>query len=219
MLSRRDRPLPQVYMASDKIEEQYARLHPAPPDGERLYQAYCSACHDTGLYSRWDKTSGRFVPAIRNPAFLRAEDDECLKENIIGGRPGTYMPGWGPKAGGLSEAEIEALTACIRGGVEPAVLVAAPPRGSAGRGRGIYNMHCAGCHGIDGQGLIAPALANPVFQTSATNAFIAYTIIAGREQTPMPAFGRAGLSAEDAGDLLAYIRTWAPAEMISRRTE
>ncbi len=63
---------------------------------------------------------------------------------------------------------------------------------------------------MDGKGLIAPALANPVFQQAATDAFIAQTIRAGRENTPMPAFGRAGVSESQIGDLLAYIRKWQP---------
>ena len=36
---------------------------------------------------------------------------------------------------------------------------------------------------MDGKGLIAPALANPVFQQAATDAFISQTIRAGRENT------------------------------------
>jgi mono/diheme cytochrome c family protein len=63
---------------------------------------------------------------------------------------------------------------------------------------------------MDGKGLIAPALANPVFQQAATDAFISQTIRAGRESTPMPAFGRAGVSESQIGDLLAYIRKWQP---------
>jgi mono/diheme cytochrome c family protein len=63
---------------------------------------------------------------------------------------------------------------------------------------------------MDGKGLIAPALANPVFQQAATDSFIAQTVRSGRENTPMPAFGRAGLSESQIGDLLACIRKWQP---------
>jgi mono/diheme cytochrome c family protein len=210
MLSLRQRDLPAEYLASDKIEQEYARLHPPEPNGEALYTRYCAACHDTGLYTRWDKIFQSFVPAIRNPAFLRTEDDECLAENIIEGRPGTRMPAWGPNAGGLSEQEIQALAVYLRGTTQPAQLPDAPARGSAERGRTLYAQNCAGCHGLEGEGLIAPALANPVFQKSATDAFIAATILAGRENTPMPAFGRAGLGSQEVGDLLAHIRTWEP---------
>jgi cytochrome c oxidase cbb3-type subunit 3 len=89
-------------------------------------------------------------------------------------------------------------------------LPAAPPRGDAARGAVLFAQQCAGCHGANGKGLIAPALANPVFQQAATDAFIAQTIRIGRESTPMPAFGRAGFGESQIGDLLAYIRKWQP---------
>ncbi|MBZ5723769.1 MAG: c-type cytochrome [Acidobacteriia bacterium] len=210
MLSLRARDLPAEYLAPDKIDEQYARLHPPAPDGAALFHRYCAACHDTGLYSRWDKKFQRFVPGIRNAAFIRTEDDECLGENIREGRPGTRMPGWGPKAGGLSEAEVAALVAYLRTSAPAMPLPPAPAHGDAHRGGTLFFQECAGCHGVDGKGLIAPALANPVFQRAATDAFIAQTVRLGRENTPMPAFGRAGFSETDIGDLLAFIRGWQP---------
>ena len=155
------------------------------------------------------RNGGSFI-CWRNAAFIRTEDDGCLAENIREGRPGTRMPGWGPKAGGLSEAEVAALAAYLRASAPVMALPAAPPRGDAARGIVLFGLECAGCHGIDGKGLIAPALANPVFQQTATDEFIAQTIRAGRENTPMPAFGRAGFSEAQIGDLLAYIRTWRP---------
>ncbi|MBI3694183.1 MAG: c-type cytochrome [Acidobacteria bacterium] len=206
MLSLRKRSLPEEYLAPDKIEQKYARLHPPAPNGEALYKQYCASCHDTGLYTRWDKNFQRFVPAIRNPSFVRTEDDECLLANVEEGRPGTFMPAWGPKAGGLSKPEMEALVAYLRGAVKPAELAAAPAGGSVERGRTLFGRNCAGCHGAQGQGLIAPALANPVFQKAATDAFIAETIRSGRENTPMPAFARAGFGQAEIADLIAHIR-------------
>src|SRR5207344_206604 len=115
---------------------------------------------------------------------------------------------WGPKAGGLSDAEVAALVAYLRTSAPAMALPVAPPRGEAARGAALFAQQCAGCHGIDGKGLIAPALANPVFQQAATDAFISQTIRAGRENTPMPAFGRAGCSESRVGELLADIREW-----------
>lgn len=210
MLSLRRRPIPEQYLAPDKIEEKYARLHPPEPEGQALYQRYCMACHDDGRYGRWDKTFQRFVPAIRGAAFLRTEDDECLAENIAQGRPGTLMPGWGPKAGGLADKEIHALVSWLRGSTASVSLPAAPPHGAPERGRALFLQNCAGCHGVEGKGGIAPALNNPVFQTAATDSFIAETIRAGREHTAMPSFGRAGFGQQEIGDLLAFVRNWAP---------
>ncbi|MCW5976794.1 MAG: c-type cytochrome [Bryobacteraceae bacterium] len=211
MLSLRRGEIHSDYLAPDKIEEKYARLHPPPADGEALYQRFCSACHDTGMHARWDRKFARFVPAIRNRAYIETEDDECLAENIREGRPGTRMPGWGQKAGGLSEGEVDALVAYLRRSAPPMELPPAPQRGSIARGGELFNRQCAGCHGVDGKGPIAPALANPVFQRAATDAFIAQTIRAGRDRTPMPAFGRAGFGDGEIADVLAYVRQWAPA--------
>jgi len=218
MLSLRQRDLPAEYLAPDKIDEQYARLHPAAPDGAALYHRYCAACHDTGEYSRWDKKFQRFIPGIRNAALLRAGDDEYLAANIREGRPGTRMPGWGPNAGGLRDVEIAALVAYLRMSAPVATLPPAAPQGDAARGAVLFARECAGCHGMDGKGLIAPALANPVFQRAAGDAFIAQTIRAGRESTPMPAFGRAGFTESQIGDLLAYIRKWQPPIQQARST-
>lgn len=211
MLSLRRRDLPSEYLAPDKIDDQYTRLHPPVPDGEALYRRYCIACHDTGLHSRWDKKFARFVPGIRNAAFVRTADGQSLEANIREGRPGTRMPGWGPKAGGFSEAELKALVAYLRLSAPPTDLEGAPPRGEAAHGAVLFARQCAGCHGIDGKGPIAPSLANPVFQDLATDEFIARTIRSGRENTPMPAFGRSGFTEAQIGDLLAYIRKWQPA--------
>jgi mono/diheme cytochrome c family protein len=120
------------------------------------------------------------------------------------------MPGWGPKAGGLADKEIHALVSWLRGSTASVSLPAAPPHGAPERGRALFLQNCAGCHGVEGKGGIAPALNNPVFQTAATDSFIAETIRAGREHTAMPSFGRAGFGQQEIGDLLAFVRNWAP---------
>ena len=126
------------------------------------------------------------------------------------------MPGWGPKAGGLSDAELTALVAYLRTSAPAMQLPAAPPRGDAVRGAALFAQECAGCHGADGKGLIAPALANPVFQQAATDAFIAQTIRAGARIRPCrhsaaPASANRKLAtcsptSAQIGDLLAFSR-------------
>src|SRR6266852_8308433 len=60
----------------------------------------------------------------------------------------------------------------------------------------LYGKNCAGCHGVDGRGGAALALANPVFLAIADEAVIRHTAANGVPGTPMPAF------AQSAGGML-----------------
>src|SRR2546423_9584694 len=52
----------------------------------------------------------------------------------------------------------------------------------------LYAQNCAGCHGADGKGGAAIALANPVFLAIATNAAIRTTVANGLRPPAMPPF-------------------------------
>lgn len=52
----------------------------------------------------------------------------------------------------------------------------------------LYAQNCAGCHGADGKGGAAIALANPVYLAVADNAAIRKVIANGARGTAMPAF-------------------------------
>ncbi len=210
MLSLRQRDYPQKYMAPDKIEQAYARLHPAPPDGAKLYQQYCASCHDTGTYGRWDKQFQRFIPAIRNPAgLLRHASDDYLKQNIAAGR-GALMPVWNKQGGGFSDAEIAAIIQYLRkdGPPAPAPAPEAQIPGDANRGAVVFIQNCSGCHGNSGKNG-APNLADPTLQKTAGDAYLFNTIADGRPGTAMPSWARkgaAGLSAQQIADVVAFIR-------------
>ena len=60
----------------------------------------------------------------------------------------------------------------------------------------LYAENCAGCHGADGRGGAAIALANPVYLAIADNAVIRKVIADGMRGTAMPAY------AESAGGML-----------------
>ena len=86
------------------------------------------------------------------------------------------------------------------------------------RGAEIYARMCAVCHGAQGEGYKAdraPALANPAFLGSATDAFLLQAINEGRAGTTMSAWSadRGGpLASDDALALLAFIRGWDTAK-------
>ena len=122
------------------------------------------------------------------------------------------MPGWDRRAGGLLPEEITAVADYLRAGA-PATPVPSVPtlRGSLESGRDLFFRNCAGCHGMDGRGGIAPEIGNPVFQKAATDEFIVRTIRLGRQNTAMPAFQRPdapALSDQDIADVLAFLRSW-----------
>jgi cytochrome c oxidase cbb3-type subunit III len=60
----------------------------------------------------------------------------------------------------------------------------------------LYSENCAGCHGTDGRGGAAIALANPVYLSIADDAVIRKVIANGAKGTAMPPF------AESAGGML-----------------
>jgi len=82
--------------------------------------------------------------------------------------------------------------------------------GDASNGLSLFLRNCAGCHGMNGRGGMAPEIGNPVFQQAATDDFIVRTIRNGRIGTAMPAFQRneaPAFSDRNIADVLAYLRT------------
>ncbi len=76
----------------------------------------------------------------------------------------------------------------------------------------LYSQNCAGCHGADGKGGAAVALANPVFLAIADDTVIRRTAASGVPGTPMPAFaqGAGGMLTDKQIDALVRgIRSWA----------
>ncbi len=215
VLSQWKRDIPESYLAPDKIEQKYQALHPTPLSGEQVYREYCQGCHGNGTYGRWDKMFKRFIPAIRGPGLLAVASREYLDANIRQGRPGTQMPAWERRAGGLLPEEVAGVIAYLKASstasAKPATLNI---QGDAMRGQGLFLKSCAGCHGIGGRGGFAPEIGNLVFRQSATDDFIIRTIRFGRRETAMPAFQRAEspvLNDQDIADLLVFLRSLAPA--------
>ncbi|HED17055.1 MAG TPA: c-type cytochrome [Gammaproteobacteria bacterium] len=189
----------------------------AAPNGDRLYQDKCEACH--GKNGR----GGVGVP-LSLPAFQRDASDEFLKKTIQHGRPGRVMPAFM----NLSEAQLSALIKTLRSFVDQPLKPGKTPatiRGNAARGSKLYAGNCTGCHGAQGEGgkgtgvtfsrprdaeIIAPSLRNPGFQLAASDKMIWQTLAHGREGTPMPSFLKQGLSEQQISDLVAYIRTLEP---------
>lgn len=222
MLSLQSRDLPRTYLSPGKHLEYYKEANPDPETGEETYNRYCSNCHDTGLYGRYDPFYAKFVPAIRGITFVQIASPEYIEQNILLGRPGTLMAAWGADTGGLGDEDITRVREFLlsrelspeeRLSAELLAQMETQANASVGdtiRGGAIFEKQCTGCHGLNGIGKLAPALINPVFQKTASAALIYTTIAQGRRNTAMPAFlspNGGGLAETDIADLTAYVRS------------
>jgi mono/diheme cytochrome c family protein len=121
------------------------------------------------------------------------------------------MPAWALQAGGLLPEEIKGMIEYLRTGAPAAPeMTALTLHGDASNGLSLFLRNCAGCHGMNGRGGMAPEVGNPVFQQAASDEFILRTIRNGRTGTAMPAFQRTdapALSDQGIADVLAYLRT------------
>jgi cytochrome c oxidase cbb3-type subunit 3 len=186
----------------------------AAHDGEKLYGQFCAACHG-------HRGAGGVGVPLSLPDFLSTVDDDYLQKTIRLGRPGRVMPAFRQ----LKDAEVGAIVSHIRSW-SPAVSASAvrvtPVKGNAGHGEKLYAKYCTACHGEHGEGghgtgvtfsrprdlpVLAPALNNPGFLASASDAMIKTTLMRGREGTPMPSFPKLGLKESDIDDMVAYLRT------------
>jgi len=85
----------------------------------------------------------------------------------------------------------------------------------------LYRQNCAGCHGLDGKGGAAIALANPVFLAIADDDVIRRTAANGVPGTPMPAFAQSAggmLSDQQIDALMQGIRAWAKPDALGDQT-
>ncbi|MFN4260200.1 MAG: c-type cytochrome, partial [Gemmataceae bacterium] len=210
MISLQDRDWPKNYYPADQVAAWNRELHEKTTDPVILYNRFCVNCHGDGTYSQWDRFFNRFVPAIRGPGLRAVADSDYLRTAIDQGRPGTLMPAWNKQAGGLTAEQVDALVTYLKSGDGKSLQVLRPPptaleSGNANRGSELFIQHCAGCHSK-----LAPNLGNPVFQRSASNKFLALTIVNGRIDAAMPAFqgpGAAGLTDDEIRDVIAHIRS------------
>lgn len=193
----------------------------AAPDGQALFNKYCTVCHGSG------GKGGVGVP-LSLPSFIDSVSDEYLKKTIRVGRPGRIMPAFLK----LSDAQVNAIAGYMRSWSDaPAARFdPAPVKGDKKHGRQLFLDRCAQCHGEDGRGgkgtgvtfsrkrdlpIVAPALNNPGFLASATDFMIRNTLIYGREGTPMTSSLVADLKEKDIDDVVSYIRSLQKAESVS----
>ncbi len=188
------------------------RVH-AAPDGAALYQAHCAACH---------QVNGGGIGLPLSPSKLATFSDDYIRLTIRNGRVGRIMPAFRD----LSNAEVDAITDFIRSwsGVPGTQYPPTRVRGDAQRGAKLFGIHCSQCHSDDGGGaglgtgitysrdrsfaVMPPAVTNPGFLASASDAMIKRTIMLGRPGTEMESFLDKGLVERDINDIVSYLRSF-----------
>lgn len=182
-------------------------------DGATLYWRNCAGCHGE------DGSGGIGIP-LSLPGFQATVDDAYLRKTIRLGRTGRVMPAFTQ----LSDAEVDAIVKHLRSWHKgkPPVYQREPVKGNAAKGAQLFGKYCAGCHGAKGEGshgtgvtfsrprdfpIMPPALRNPGYLASVSDAQIKATLIKGRPGTPMVAFMERGLKERDINDLVAFVRS------------
>ena len=112
------------------------------------------------------------------------------------------------KQGGLIRALVVfAATSCIllvlwalrNSQIDPYIKATVHLEGSVEKGSRLFRMNCAGCHGIQAQGLVGPNLQNVSKKNS--KAQIINQVVKGNTP-PMPSFQ---LEPQTMADLLSYL--------------
>ena len=182
--------------------------------GRQLFLENCAVCHGAS------GNGGVGVP-LALPDFIDTVDDRYLRETIKNGRPGRIMPSFRI----LEGHQVDAIVAYMRSWTgKPAPTYSSESiSGDAQKGRAIYQQRCAACHGENGEGghgtgvtfsrprdlpVLAPALNNPGFLASASDAMIRQTLINGRKGTPMVSFLDQGLNRRDIDNVVSYVRSF-----------
>jgi mono/diheme cytochrome c family protein len=192
ILSLRKRDIPESYLAPDKIVQKYRELHPEPWSGERIYRAYCSACHlPEGQGSNYASLGVR-SPAIGSPDFMDVASDEFLLSTLTTGRPERKMPALAAPNDTLRPEEAKSLVAYLRRRAPKPPSLVEVERAPADRvlGERTYLADCAACHGAQGQGtpLGSPLAARD--RKVAGRAAIYGAIAEGLKGTAMPGYSR-----------------------------
>lgn len=183
-----------------------------PPMGEEEkaaaaadYQQYCSLCHgaDREGYANDD------APSLRSESLMRSGYPTHILYAVAYGRRGTPMGGYFDEIGGpLNRTDLYRLIRWLKEqvGVDFIDLPLEPVSGDVELGREVYEIHCAACHGDNGEGDIGPAIGNPAMLALTTDAFLKYAIENGRDGTQMVSF-RDTLTEEEINGVTAFLRS------------
>ncbi|GAB3029091.1 c-type cytochrome [Bowmanella dokdonensis] len=171
------------------------------------YQKYCTLCHGADR----EGYANDHAPSLRSKSLFESGVPHSILRPLSYGREGTAMAGYLDEVGGpMNLDEVWDLTYWLfwQSGAERVRLTENPVEGDITRGEAVFEQHCTGCHGKNGEGVNAPALANPSALAHNKDEFIRYAIVNGRDGTPMQSFDGI-LSEQDIDNVTAFIRSKA----------
>ena len=164
-------------------------LHTEVVAFDALYARRCAGCH--GI-------DGRLGPArpLNDPVYLALVSRDRLTQVIASGVPGTSQPAFAQSAGGdLTDRQVEVLVdglisawghaGAARDASHPPY--AATASGDQERGRNVFAMACASCHGPEGRG--GPkggSIVDPSYLALVSDQGLRTTVMAGRPDLGMP---------------------------------
>lgn len=174
-----------------------------------LYLKYCALCHGENR----EGGAADFAPSLRSHSLMATtKSSNFLRYTIQYGRANTAMAGYYKERGGpLEFIEIELLLKWLyesSGVEEPVKLSRDPVKGDTELGAKIYAEKCTECHGINGEGVSAPALGNPMLLATASDHFLRYAIAEGRDGTEMASF-KDSLNQDEINAVTAFLRSRA----------
>ncbi|MBI2837762.1 MAG: c-type cytochrome [Acidobacteria bacterium] len=204
------------------------RTPPALGDSAEIYRTLCARCHGangdgTGPVALYLDPAPR---DLTKAGFMNSKDPARFVRSILDGVPGTAMPGW---KGVLGQEQAQAVldyvwSSFVREPRRDAKKRSVPETNpvvstaeSIARGKQIFVQRCTGCHGLkaDGKGpnsidiLPRPRnLRNGPFINATDDRRLLESILYGVQGTAMPPWIDYGLTANDAGDLLNFIRSF-----------
>lgn len=171
------------------------------------YQKYCALCHGADRQGHVND----HAPSLRSKSLFESGVPHAILRPMSYGRKGTAMGGYLDEVGGpMTLAETWDLTYWLfeQAGVQRLKLSTNPVHGDIKRGEQVYLANCTSCHGVQGEGVTAPALGNQSALAHNTDEFIRHAIQNGRQDTPMQPF-KDKLSAQDINNITAFLRSKA----------
>jgi mono/diheme cytochrome c family protein len=177
-----------------------------------LYRENCAGCHGKA-------GAGAAAAPIGLPEYQAWVDQGKLRKIIADGLPGTSMPGFSHKAGGLLTAQqIDALakglhTMWFKGDVfagqaAPSYADATP--GDSSAGAGVYETSCSRCHGKAGGPVgSAGSVLNSSFLALVSSQALRTAVVIGRPDRNIPDWRHINpdhaLSAKEVRDVVAFL--------------